>query len=79
MTPRASIYPGGQTAQHGLGGRPNGQPWKAFCPLCGLAGAPLDLRHVLGGECMQRGGDLGRAGARGHAAERRGRGAAAAG
>ena len=26
---------------------------KACCPLCGLAGAPLDLRHVLGGECTE--------------------------
>ena len=25
----------------------------ACCPLCGRAGVPLDLRHVLSGECSE--------------------------
>ena len=35
------------------GGTLDGLFGLACCPLCGLAGAPLDLRHVLGGECTE--------------------------
>ena len=36
------------------GGTMDGLFGLACCPLCGREGVPLDLRHVLSGECSVR-------------------------